>query len=68
MVQKATVYAHVPAFSDIDPETGLLQQVVLSKEQVVFLPDGDMSITLHGIKNDYSQDGFTVTIQVVNQS
>lgn len=45
-----------------DSDTGILQQVVLSEEHITFLQNGDMSVQFHGIKNDYSRDGFCVTI------
>ena len=37
----------------------------LTTDDVQFNQDGTMTITLHGIKNDYSRDGFEVTIRPV---
>lgn len=33
-----------------------------SDKQVSFLGDGGLSISFHGIKNDYNRDGFTVSL------
>jgi len=41
------------------------QKVIFSVEQVLFLEDGGMSLSFHGIKNDYTRDGFTVTLPPV---
>jgi hypothetical protein len=57
-----------PQARTYDPNTGLLEQVVLSEDQVIFNQNGDLTITLHGIKNDYSRDGFTITIPGCEQS
>jgi hypothetical protein len=55
--------------SDVAPRSEILNasensfaQTVFSENQIEFLPDGALSITFHGIKNDYDRDGFTVTL------
>lgn len=44
-----------------DPATGQGERTVLSANDVVFTDDG-MRIQFHGIKNDYSRDGYCVSI------
>ena len=51
-----------PRGRHLDPETLLVEQFVFSEEQVTFHEDDTFTITFHGIKNDYSRDGFGVTL------
>ena len=61
--------------SDVTPrvmvhgqDTQHLSALILSTESVCFHPDGSsVTITLHGIKNDYSRDGFEVTVPSVEE-
>lgn len=46
----------------VNGENGIPAQVILRADQIMFLENGGMSITFHGIKNDYARDGFTVSI------
>ncbi len=46
----------------MDPNTLVVEQVIFGEDQVTFQEDGSLSLTLHGIKNDYSRDGFGVTL------
>ena len=55
--------------SDIAPQGRVLaegdtqfEQLELTVHMLRFNPDGSLTITLHGIKNDYSRDGFEVSI------
>ena len=53
--------------SDISPKAmfvadGSAQQFVFSTDNIVFLDDGSLCVTFHGIKNDYHRDGFTITM------
>ena len=46
-----------------DKEKGeISNHLVLSTDNVQFNHDGSVTIELHGIKNDYSRDGFDVTV------
>jgi integrase len=45
-----------------DVATDTTQRRVFSTDQVIFNPDGSLSVYFHGIKNDYQRDGFTVTL------
>ena len=56
--------------SDLTPKAAIFNKekqdlsgkLSLTTDDVQFNQDGTMTITLHGIKNDYSRDGFEVTI------
>ena len=61
--------------SDIAPrakyfevESGLTRPLVFGTDSVVFSPKGGMSITFHGIKNDYDRDSFTVHMPEASES
>ena len=55
--------------SDIAPnatvvnDKGEHEQLVMTTDQLRFENDGSCVITFHGIKNDYSRDGFEVVLQ-----
>ena len=54
--------------SDIAPKCTLMSnsaecdRLVFSSNNIAFDDSGGMTITFHGVKNDYHRDGFTVTI------
>jgi hypothetical protein len=45
-----------------DPTSGNKRNIVFSVDNLDFSPDGGLTVTFHGIKNDYDRDGFTVTL------
>ena len=45
-----------------DSSSGSFNSMLLTTNHVVFHDDGSMSITLHGIKNDYDRHGFEVNL------
>lgn len=54
--------------SDIAPRGSVIDQdmvikkIIFSVNDVAFLDDGTMNITIHGNKNDYDRDGFHINI------
>ena len=46
----------------MDGATMDTQPLIFSSYNIVFHDSGHMSVTFHGVKNDYSHDGFTVKI------
>ena len=52
-----------PKAKVFDSSSGGFTSLVLTTHNLVFKQDGSMTIILHGIKNDYHQDGFEVNVQ-----
>jgi len=61
--------------SDIAPKAKCLnteslasEQLVFGVDQVSFEENGNLTLKFHGIKNDYSRDGFTVSVPPASDS
>ncbi len=59
MLRPSDVAPHARVF---DPEKHVVETIVFNANQVQFHDNGDLTITFHGIKNDYTRDGFSVTM------
>ncbi|KAK6165446.1 hypothetical protein SNE40_022373 [Patella caerulea] len=51
-----------PRSKTFDSKTGLLDSILLTRNNVIFHSDKSMSITLFGIKNDTNRSGFKIRI------